>query len=217
MKRRNNWLTNAMFSKLSDISQVVKETFGDNNDGRGHWEEIELMRRLFSYGDVTDKGFSPKLPTLNMRRENSDYEISTYPTFVLQYVCEKNKSRIIKLFSCGDDGIFSNDRLCVLLLKDKHFYNVWKYECLILNMDNPTIRGKSGGASAQSYKKLFCLRCMVSYSTIIYMCVKGDVLGVRLRPMSILMREMMKMKLFVVIVEERFYKFLVIKSTRVVN
>ena len=46
MKRRN-WLTNAMFSKLSDISQVVKEKFGDNNDGRGHWEEIELMRRLF--------------------------------------------------------------------------------------------------------------------------------------------------------------------------
>ena len=106
MKRRNNWLTNAMFSKLSDISQVVKEKFGDNNDGRGHWEEIELMRRLFSYGDVTDKGFSPKLPMLNMRRENSNYKISTYPTFVLQYVCEKNKSCIIKLFSCSDDGIF---------------------------------------------------------------------------------------------------------------
>ena len=33
-------------------------------------------------------------------------------------------------------------------------------------MDNPTIHGKrkSGGASAQRYKKLFCLRCMVSYS-----------------------------------------------------
>ena len=62
MKRRNNWLTNAMFSKLPDISQVVKEKFGDDNDdGRGHWEEIELMRRLFSYGDVTDKGFSPKI------------------------------------------------------------------------------------------------------------------------------------------------------------
>ena len=64
---------------------------------------------------------------LNMRRENSNYEISMYPTFVLQYICEKNKSHIIKLFSCGDDGIFSNDRPCVLLLKDKHFYNVWKY------------------------------------------------------------------------------------------
>ena len=33
-------------------------------------------------------------------------------------------------------------------------------------MDNPKIRGKrkSGGASSQRYKKLFCLCCMVSYS-----------------------------------------------------
>ena len=63
-------------------------------------------------------------------------------------------------------GFFSNDRPCVLLLKDKHFYNVWKYECLFLNMDNSTIRGKrkSGGASDQRYKKLFCFRCMVLYS-----------------------------------------------------
>ena len=33
-------------------------------------------------------------------------------------------------------------------------------------MDNPKIHGKrkSGGASSQRYKKLFCLRCMVLYS-----------------------------------------------------
>ena len=33
-------------------------------------------------------------------------------------------------------------------------------------MDNPKIHGKrkSGGASSQRYKKLFCLCCMVSYS-----------------------------------------------------
>ena len=39
----------------------------------------------------------------------------------------KNACRIEKLFSCGDDGIFSNDKPCVLLLKDRHFYNVWEH------------------------------------------------------------------------------------------
>ena len=37
---------------------------------------------------------------------------------------------------------------------------------MFLDIDNPTIRGKckSGGASVHRYKRLFCLRCMVSYS-----------------------------------------------------
>ena len=103
-----------------------------------------------------------------MRRRNCNEEPTTFPTFVLKYDDhDKSKgSRIIKLFSCGDIGIFSNDKPCILLLRNGHFYNVWKYEWLFLNMDNPKIRGKrkSGGASSQRYKKLFCLRCMVSYS-----------------------------------------------------
>ena len=106
---------------------------------------------------------------LNLRRRNCNEEPTTFPMFVLKYDGHdksKGSYHIIKLFSCGDVGIFSSDKPCVLLLRNGHFYNVWKYEWLFLSMDNPKIRGKrkSGGASSQRYKKLSCLRCMVSYS-----------------------------------------------------
>ena len=29
-----------------------------------------------------------------------------------------------------------------IIVENGHFYNVWKYEWLFLNMDNPKIRGK---------------------------------------------------------------------------
>ena len=82
---------------------------------------------------------------LNLRRRNCNEEPTTFPTFVLKYD-GRDKSKgsycIIKLFSCGDVGIFSNDKPCLLLLRNGHFYNVWKYEWLFLSMDNPKIRGK---------------------------------------------------------------------------
>ena len=106
---------------------------------------------------------------LNLRRRNCNGEPATFPMFVSKYDGhEKSKGlyRIIKHFSCGDIGIFSKDKPCILLLRNGHFYNVWKYKWLFLSMNNPKIHGKrkSGGASSQRYKKLFCLHCMVSYS-----------------------------------------------------
>ena len=161
-----------MIEKLQTISRGVSSRFGDNLKGRGHWEEIEFMRRSFPHGGGGRGSINVNKPTIKsvsgLRRRNCNEEPATFPTFVLKYDGhDKSKgSRIIKLFSCGDIGIFSNDKPCVLLLRNGHFYNVWKYEWLFLNMDNPNIRGKrkSGGTISQRYKKLFCLRCMVSYS-----------------------------------------------------
>ena len=158
--------------KLQTISRDVSLRFGDNLKGRGHWEEIEFMRRSFPYGggrsSINVNKPAIRSSVLNMRRRNCNEEPTTFPTFVLKYDDhDKSKgSRIIKHFSCGDIGIFSNDKPCILLLRNGHFYNVWKCEWLFLNMDNPKIHGKrkSGGASSQRYKKLFCLHCMVSYS-----------------------------------------------------
>ena len=169
--KKSNWLTDIMIEKLQTISRGVSLRFGDNLKGRGHWEQIEFMRRSFPHhGGRSINVNKPtiKSSVLSMRRRHCNEEPTTFPTFVLKYDDDYDKSkgsRIIKLISCGDIGIFSNDKPCVLLLRNGHFYNVWKYEWLFLNMDNPKIRGKrkSGGASSQRYKKLFCLCCMVSY------------------------------------------------------
>ena len=82
---------------------------------------------------------------LNLKRRNCNEEPTTFPTFVLKYDGHdksKGSCRITKLFSCGDVGIFSDDKPCILLLRNGHFYNVWKYEWLFLSMDNTEIRGK---------------------------------------------------------------------------
>ena len=76
----------------------------------------------------------------------------------------QNKCKIERLFSCSNDGIFSNDKPCVLLLKEKHFYNVWGHNFLLNDVDTPKIGTKRKCGSAPHYKKLFCLCCKVSYS-----------------------------------------------------
>ena len=48
--KKSNWLTDIMIEKLQTISRDVSLRFGDNLKGRGHWEEIEFMRRSFPYG-----------------------------------------------------------------------------------------------------------------------------------------------------------------------
>ena len=70
----------------------------------------------------------------------------------------------MKLFSCGDDGIFSNNKLCVLLLKDAHSYSIWGYDFLFNDVDTPKIGKERTRRSSPRHKKLFCLHCMVSYS-----------------------------------------------------
>ena len=171
--KKSNWLTDTMIEKLQTISRGVSSRFGNNLKGRGHWEKIEFIRRSFSPHGGGCSSININKPTiksvLNLRRRNCNEAPATFPTFVLKYDgCDKSKGsyRIIKLFSCSDVEIFSNDKPCILLLRNGHFYNVWKYKWLFLSMDNLKIRGKrkSGGASSQRYKNLFCLCCMVSYS-----------------------------------------------------
>ena len=153
--KKSNWLTDTMIEKLQTISRGVSSRFGDNLKGRGHWEEIEFMRRSFPHGGGCSINVNKpiKSSVLSLRRRNCNEEPTTFPTFVLKHDDhDKSKgSRIIKLFWCCDAGIFSNDKPCVILLRNGLFYNVWKYEWLFLNMDNPKIcgKGKSGGASSQ--------------------------------------------------------------------
>ena len=107
------------------------------------------MRRSFSPHGGGRSSVNVNKPTvksvLNLKRRNCNKEPATFPTFVLKYDGRDKSKRschITKLFSCGDVGIFSNDKPCILLLRNGHFYNVWKYEWLFLIMDNPKIRGK---------------------------------------------------------------------------
>ena len=74
------------------------------------------------------------------------------------------KCYVKKLFLCSDNGAFSNDRSCVLLLKDQHFFNIWGYDFMFNDMGTPKIGKKHIRGSCLEYKKLFCLCCMVSYS-----------------------------------------------------
>ena len=104
---------------------------------------------------------------VNLIRSNCNLELRTYPTYVLRYVNKGMKSCIGKVFSCGDDNvIFPNDHPCVLLLKDNHYLNVWDYSSLLDEIDCPDIsRKKCNKGSGERYKKHFCLRCIVSFSS----------------------------------------------------
>ena len=125
--KKSNWLTDTMIEKLQIISRGVSSRFGDNLKGRGHWEEIEFMRRSFPHGggrgSINMNKPTIKSSVLSLRRRNCNEEPATFPTFVLKYNDpDKSKgSHIIKLFSCGDIGIFSNDKPCVLLFEKWSF------------------------------------------------------------------------------------------------
>ena len=166
MCREGGWITPKTTSKLIRFSSLIKQKFGENISGRGHWDEISYMRKLFANDSeclcLTE---TPKNVMTKLRRENSELDLDDYPTYVLMhYNGGQNKCRIERLFSCSDDGIFSDDKPCVLLLKEKHFYNVWRHDILFNDVDTPEIGTKRKCGSAPHYKKLFCLRCMVSYS-----------------------------------------------------
>ena len=105
-------------------------------------------------------------PMLSLYRLNCSTKIENYPTYVLHYVNERNgKAKIEKLFSCGDNDIFFNDRPCVLLLRNDHFLNVWNYTSMFNEVDCPTINNKKWKrGSGDRYKKTIFLRCMVSFS-----------------------------------------------------
>ena len=111
--KKFNWLTDTMIEKLQTISRGVSSRFGNNLKGRGHWKEIEFMRRSFSPHGGGRSSINVNKPTiksiLNLRRRNCNEEPATFPTFVSKYDGHdksKGSYRIIKLFSCGDVGIF---------------------------------------------------------------------------------------------------------------
>ena len=133
--KKSNWLTDTMIEKLQTISRGVSSRFGDNLKGRGHWEEIEFMRRSFSPhggGRSSINGNKPTIKSvLNLRRRNCNEEPASFPMFVSKYNGRdksKGSYHIIKLFSCRDVGIFSNDKPCVLLaiLKYGQPKNSWQ-------------------------------------------------------------------------------------------
>ena len=53
-----------------------------------------------------------------MCKLNSNDDIMTYPTYIFRYNVQGGKGcNVEKVLSCGDNGVFPNDRPCVLLLK----------------------------------------------------------------------------------------------------
>ena len=80
---------------------------------------------------------------LNMIRSNSNHDIATFSVYTLRYKNQDNTALMEKVYSCGDNGIFSNINPCVLLLKNEHFLNVWDYASLSNEIDCPTINQKN--------------------------------------------------------------------------
>ena len=71
-----------MTERLLQIVRELDKKFGRNENGRGHWDEIEFIRKILSAGDdMADfSKDNSKLPVLKFRRDNSSKEISNYPT-----------------------------------------------------------------------------------------------------------------------------------------
>ena len=84
--------------------------------------------------------------------------------YILMHEVGRGKrSRFRKLYGVNDNGVFPNLSPIVLMLKNGHYYNVWDYQGLFIDVDNRDIRNNVKG-SLLRYKKRFCLRCMVSFS-----------------------------------------------------
>ena len=66
----------------------------------------------------------------------------------------------------NDDGGFPHNDPCVLMLRDGHYFNIWQYEKLFMDVDGPCASArKHCKGSVELYEKCFCLLCMVSYSS----------------------------------------------------
>ena len=48
MYHEGGWITPKIMSKLIRFSSLIKQKFGENISGRGHWDEISYMRKLFA-------------------------------------------------------------------------------------------------------------------------------------------------------------------------
>ena len=174
MKQKSGWLSKTMLEKLRNVSRCLRDEFGQNEFGWGHWNEITYIHKKFCEDQRLSLIYLKKhlkLPIRVLCKENCSSDVQNYPTYVLRYSVEGKKSSVYKLFSCGDEGIFPNDAPCILLLHQNHFYNVWDYNSLFNEVDCPKIGRKHLQGSAIRYKKIFCLWCMVSYSNdFLHMC-----------------------------------------------
>ena len=169
MYHEGGWLTQRTTERLLQIVRELDKKCGRNENGRGHWDEIEFIRKILSTGDdVAD--FSKdnlKLHVLKFRHDNSSKEISNYPTYVLKHsVDNKNCCKIEKLFSCG---VFSSDRPCVLLLRNDHFYNVWGHDSLFDDVDNPRIGSKENVGALQDTRN--CFVYVVWFPMLMIICI----------------------------------------------
>ena len=156
--KQKDWLGNVTREKLVNVKSGIDEYFDDNDNGRGHWTEIEMMRKFVceELSSVTERTLNEACQLmLSMCHSNCLSDVKDYLTYVLRYLNEKGgKSKIKKLlFFCGDNGIFFNHRPCVLLLRDDHFCNVWNYGSLFKEIDCPTIsKKKRNKGSGERYK-----------------------------------------------------------------
>ena len=177
----SGWITPRIMKRLVDISVSKEQKFGKNLLGRAHWDEISYIRELCICNSelftLQLKG-TPKIPISKLRRENSMNELHKYPTYVLIHSTDdKNKCKIEKLYSYGDDGIFSNDRPCVLLLKDKHFYNVWDtIFCLMMWICQRLVIRENAVAHLVIRNHFVCI-VWFRIQTIIYMFVAAGVIA----------------------------------------
>ena len=161
MSKGKGWMSDRVARHLEGIVKVL----GKAKD-RGHWEEVVRMQGLLvdAFNLTPFYAMSPSHDFLCAYRQNYEKELRTYPVYVLMHKLGRGKrSHFRKLYGVNDNGIFPNLSPLVLMLKNRHYYNVWDYQELFIDCDNRGIR-KNVKGSPLRYKKRFCLRCMVSFS-----------------------------------------------------
>ena len=155
------------------MKQRLDRKFAKHDDGHCHLPEVDFIRKSLLESFPTNFGGgghnNTKQKILKFMCQNSTSNVLIFPVYVLCYIYggdNINKASIEKVFSCGDDGIFPSFNPCMLTLKDGHFYGVWNYNRLFNKVDCLNIsQKKQKKGILDRYKKLFCLRCMVSYSS----------------------------------------------------
>ena len=108
-----------------NIKHSLDEKFGDNLNGRGHWEEVQCIRDglLDEFPISFEFKLNKKQFMLKFMQQNSKRRLIDFPVYILCYFSLKpaNNVSFEKVLSCNDDGIFPHDNPCVLILKDDHF------------------------------------------------------------------------------------------------
>ena len=161
MSKGKGWMSNRVARRLEGIAKVLREA-----KDKGHWEEVMHMQGLLvdAFNLTPFYAMSPSHDFLCAYRQNCKKELHTYPVYILMHELGRGKrSRFRKLYGVNDNGIFPNLSPLVLMLKDRHYYNIWDYQELFIDCDNRGIHKNMKG-SPLCYKKHFCLRCMVSFS-----------------------------------------------------